>query len=337
MVAFTPREEFLKIINNEKIKRFPEVIPINTPVLEEMDSIKTYWPEGHRNLNEMIAIGKSTLQTGFNAINIPFDMAVEAEALGCEIVWSNKKVDIPQVREAKIRDITGISIDEKILQKGRIPLVLKVIAMQRKNFPDYPIIPLLVGPFTLACMITDINDMFKIMITDQQKSMEILDKMADFCILYGAEQYKNGADAVLLLDPNVSGLGANQFENILIPVYRKITDKLKKGLIIHICGNIKRILKLIPECGFDGLSFDNPAMDIEFVKDTVGDKMKLIGAVPTVSCILGGTEADVFDKSLDSIKKGVDLLAPSCCLPPNSKLNNLKKMAEAIKYWNENN
>ena len=337
MVAFTPREELLKIINNEEIKSFPQVIPINTPVLEEMESIKIYWPEGHRNLNEMTAIGKSTLQTGFNAINIPFDMAVEAEALGCEIVWSNKKDDIPQVREAKIGDITGIRIDEKILQKGRIPLVLKVIAMQRKNFPDYPILPLLVGPFTLACMITDINSMFKIMITDQQKSSEILDIMADFCILYGAEQYKNGADVILLLDPNVSGLGANQFENILIPVYRKITSTLKKGLIIHICGNIKRILKLIPECGFGGLSFDNPAMDIEFVKDTVGDKMKLIGAVPTVSCILDGTETDVFDKSLECIKKGVDLLAPSCCLPPNSKLRNLKKMVEAIKYWNENN
>lgn len=35
------------------------------------------------------------------------------------------------------------------------------------------------------------------------------------------------------------------------------------------------------------------------------------------------------------LENGVDILAPSCCIPPEVKIRNLREMVEVIDYWNE--
>ena len=62
--------------------------------------------------------------------------------------------------------------------------------------------------------------------------------------------------------------------------------------------------------------------------------MILIGGVPTIDCLLEGDKEKVFNQSIESLKKGVDILAPSCCFVPKTKINNILAMINAIKYWN---
>jgi [methyl-Co(III) methanol-specific corrinoid protein]:coenzyme M methyltransferase len=57
--------------------------------------------------------------------------------------------------------------------------------------------------------------------------------------------------------------------------------------------------------------------------------------VPTVSCLLEGSEEDVFNASLECMRDGVDILSPSCGLPPSTSLRNLLAMVEAIRHCNE--
>ena len=65
--------------------------------------------------------------------------------------------------------------------------------------------------------------------------------------------------------------------------------------------------------------------------------MKVIGSIPTVSHLLEGKENDVFNKSLEMIKEGTDILAPSCGLPQYSPLKNVLEMSKAIDHWNKIN
>ena len=94
---------------------------------------------------------------------------------------------------------------------------------------------------------------------------------------------------------------------------------------------------LIPETGFAAFSFDYPAVQPESVKQALGDTMKLIGSVPTVSHLLNGTREDVFSLSLQMIESGVNLLAPSCFTPPEAPFENVKAMIEAVDHWNRRN
>jgi uroporphyrinogen-III decarboxylase len=64
--------------------------------------------------------------------------------------------------------------------------------------------------------------------------------------------------------------------------------------------------------------------------------MKLIGSVPTITHLLDGTRDEVFSLSLSMIESGVHLLAPSCFTPPESPIENVRAMLEAIDHWNGN-
>lgn len=79
-----------KIFQNEKMENFPEIIPIATPVIDAMKIKNIYWPEAHRDSYLMAELSATSIELfGFNTVNVPFDMAIEAEALGSEIIWKD--------------------------------------------------------------------------------------------------------------------------------------------------------------------------------------------------------------------------------------------------------
>ena len=141
---------------------------------------------------------------------------------------------------------------------------------------------------------------------------------------------KNGADTVILLDPNVMGLTAKHFRELILPGYREMTGRITTPLILHICGDTTRILEDIPSSGFAAFSFDYPSTALEDVTGKLGETMGVIGSVPTVSHLLNGTREDVIEVSEKMIKGGVDLLASSCFTPPQTPKENLLAMGEAI-------
>ena len=150
--------------------------------------------------------------------------------------------------------------------------------------------------------------MYKMLIKNPTQAITVLDKISDLCIQFGNEVLKRGGDIIHLSDPFCQGLTDQTFKQFIIPIYRKISESIRGPIYLHICGKTSKLLRHIPDSGFFGFSFDSPAVSIEQVKNEIGNKMKLIGSVPTVSHILEGTRQDVFYKSLECIHAGVDFL-----------------------------
>jgi [methyl-Co(III) methanol-specific corrinoid protein]:coenzyme M methyltransferase len=145
---------------------------------------------------------------------------------------------------------------------------------------------------------------------------------------------ESGGDVILMSDPAAEGLTGEQFQRLLVPVYRKISDALQCRKMVHICGKTARIAPHLPDTGFHGFSFDSAGVQIEQLRENVGDRIKLIGSVPTVTHLLEGSIDDVLDLTRDMIERGVDILSPSCGLPQYTPLENVKAVAEAIEAWN---
>ena len=137
-----------------------------------------------------------------------------------------------------------------------------------------------------------------------------------------------------MLDPNVMGLTGIHFMEFIFPLYHNFTRAVDIPMVLHICGNVGKILDYIPGTGFAAFSFDYPSVSLESVIKAFGAKIKIIGSVPTISHLLNGTREDVFRISLQMIDSGVDFLAPSCFLAPETPLENVKAMIEAIEYRN---
>jgi methylthiol:coenzyme M methyltransferase len=314
----------------------PPVVPINPPLLGIMRERGIFWPDAHRIARYMGELSSACQEIlGFNAVNVPFDMAVEAEALGCETVWKAGVSSTPQVKESATEDPGLLDFDGDTLRRGRFPVVFEALGMLRERYEKrIPVISFAEGPFTLSCLVAGLNRMYRYVLKDPEKASFILDRMGALLTLYVGKQLEAGADTAIVLDPNVMGLTKDQFRNFVLPVYKKITARINSPLILHICGDTTKILDAIPESGFAAYSFEYPSVGLGDVKKSLGGGMRIVGSVPTVTHLLNGNRDDVIAVSRMMLEGGVDLLAPGCFTPPETPLENARAMREAIEIWN---
>ena len=276
----------------------------------------------------------------WNAIMMPWASTIEMEAIGCEVTIKKDISEYPLWKNCAFNDLNDVNIRKDIFSRGSFSAIFEAIKIVRdsiiKEYNDeIPIVGMFQGPFTIISYSLGFNKMFRYMIKDPFKASKVLDIISELNIEYANKMISCGADLLLMSDPVVEGLGIKEFENILVPIYKKITQAIKSEMFIHICGKTSRIIKCLPETGFKGYSFDYPKLDLGFVKETIGDEMKVIGSVPTVTHLLEGSEKEVTESSNYMIANGADILAPSCGLPQYTPLKNMKAMAKAIAKYNK--
>jgi len=100
---------------------------------------------------EFIVAGIDKAVNRYNPDGLPviFDLQIEAETLGCELVWADNNppavVSHPLVSGKTLNDlkIPGVS-------DGRIGMVMKACRQSCENHPDIALYGLVTGPFTLA-------------------------------------------------------------------------------------------------------------------------------------------------------------------------------------------
>ncbi len=343
MKYFSPKEELLRTLSGEDIGYFPRCIPVFTPVVDMMRATGAYFPDANYSAQPMAKLALAAHELGnWNFVMLPWASTVEMEALGCEVV--NKEDDIagyPQFKKRAFDDAYKVSFGSDILGRGSFPAVFEATrivrdTIEKKYNGEIPVVSMFQGPFTIAGYVIGVNDMFRHVIKDVKRAEGVLDVVSDLNILYGNRMLECGGDVILMSDPAAEGLTGEQFRSALLPVYRKISRAIKSKKMVHICGRTAKIAAYLAESGFGGFSFDFPGVTLEVLKEKTLGKIRLIGSVPTVTHLLEGGKADVIDISLDMIKKGTDMLSPSCGLPQYTPLENVKAIPEAVEQWNRN-
>lgn len=341
MKMLSPKEELIRMLGGENIGYFPRSIPVFTPVVDMMEKTGSFFPKANYEAEPMAKLALAAHELGgWNCVMLPWASTVEMEALGCEVVnRDNDRAGYPQFKKKAFADAYDVRLPQDILGRGSFPAVFEATKLVRQSIDrnydgGIPIVSMFQGPFTIASYIIGVNDMYKHVIRDEKRAVHVLDKVSDLNILYGERMLEKGGDVILMSDPAAEGLTGEQFSKLLLPVYRKITDALKGKKMVHICGRTARIAPHLPETGFHGFSFDSSGVDIEQLRDVVGNSLTLIGSVPTVTHLLEGSKEDVIEVSEDMIRRGTDILSPSCGLPQFAPLENIRAMADAITKWN---
>jgi [methyl-Co(III) methanol-specific corrinoid protein]:coenzyme M methyltransferase len=125
------------------------------------------------------------------------------------------------------------------------------------------------------------------------------------------------------------------FERYAMPAYQRMRKKISRPVILHICGNTKDFLDLFPLTGFEGFSFEGPAVPVKAVRQNIGETMAVVGNIPTHDLLLFGTPDKVMEASLQALDDGVDLLAPACGIPLHTPVETLKSMVKAVEEFRE--
>ena len=135
-----PERGSLSYLRREKVDRLPIFSGMGNITVPGLQPSQWNFAELHLDAEKMAQIAASTSQLfGFECAVVPFDMGVEAEALGAGVNYYAHRTDIvyPTITRklADKFDDLKIQIPDRS-QAGRIPLVAKALQLLKEQAGD---------------------------------------------------------------------------------------------------------------------------------------------------------------------------------------------------------
>ena len=268
---------------------------------------------------------------------VVFDLQLEAEILGCELVWARDcppSVDSHPLADApEVPDAGALPTAER----GRLPMVLSAMRRMKEAVGETTALyGLLCGPFTLASHLRG-NDIFMDMFDDEDYVRELLafctacaKRMAD--LFLGA-----GMDVIAVVDPLVSQISEQHFEAFLTAPFTELFRYLRedKGAFssLFVCGNATRSIEVMCRTAPDSISVDEN-VDILAAKEICDRYNVAIGGnIPLTSIMLHGTQQDNIKYVVDLLARLPEyrnfIVAPGCDMPYAVPVENAIGAAQA--------
>jgi MtaA/CmuA family methyltransferase len=254
-----------------------------------------------------------------DGIPVSFDLQIEAEALGCDLVWANENP--PSVSGHILAQ--GATLEElKVLDAnaGRIPIVMNATRRLRKANPDIALYGLITGPFTLALHLLG-TDIFMKMFDDPDYVKRLMVYCQDCAMVISRAFMEAGCDAIAVVDPMTSQIGPDQFGEFVTPyvttVFEDIRARGKLGSFF-VCGHAQQNIVAMCDCKPDNISIDEN-IPLDYVRDTcLQRKISFGGNLQLTAVLLLGSAEDSQRNALACMEVSGDtgfLLAPGCDLP----------------------
>ncbi len=270
-----------------------------------------------------------------DGLPIVFDLQMEAEILGCELMWADDNPPTVTTHPLEATD----EIPTKVVgpEDGRIPLVMDVCRRVKAAVgEETAIYGLFCGPFTLASHLRGTK-----LFMDMKKKPEQVEALMDYVCknaIAMVDLYADaGADVIAAVDPLVSQISPKHFEAYLSKVYTAVFDHIRaKGLqsAFFVCGNAMRNLAVMCETGPDSLSIDEniPMAEAKAVTDQYN--VAIGGNIPLTTTMLFGNQQDnmkfVVDM-IDSVDRRNLVVAPGCDMPYDIPIENTIAVAQAVR------
>jgi len=330
-------DRFLRVLKQQPVDRAPVVGVTNVVTVDLMRQVGTRWPDAHHDPEQMVRAGASAhVVCGLESVKVPFDMTVEAGALGAEIDYGTDTT-LPKIRAPRFATPDEFVFGEDLLARGRFPVVLEAIRIARRQYGNtVPVISSLLGPFTISGCLFGVETLLIWMIEEPEKLQAAMATATELVTAYIRAQYAAGSHIVQVGEPTASGdlISPAQYLEFVAPSHRRLVASTDRPLITHICGNITRQLPHLVAVGFRGVSFDAKT-DAQAAHTHLKGRAALIGYVPT-SLLLDGSPAEVGTAARQCLAAGVDALIAGCAVAPDTPLDNIRAMIAAAQEHSGN-
>jgi len=269
-----------------------------------------------------------------DGIPVTFDLQIEAEALGCNLAWSEQNppavISHPLAGEKMLNDLKIPGPGD-----GRIGLVLEATRRIREKHPDLSLYGLVTGPFTLALHLLG-TDIFVKMFEDEGGIKELMNFTMEVGKAISGYFLQAGCDVIAVVDPMTSQIGPDQFRQFITEpvaeIFRFIKDRGSLSSFF-VCGYAQQNIEAMCECKPDNISIDEN-IPLDWVKDICLDrKISFGGNLKLTVVLLMGSPEDCQKHALECMELGGTkgyILAPGCDLPLNTPVENLKAIATII-------
>ena len=330
----------MKLFAGEAVDRPPCFSGMGNVTTEGLKTLGHKFASVHLDAKKMAESAATTYKLfGFECGVVPFDLCVEAEAIGCEInVYAYSEDLLYPTIKAKVihsEDEMDIKLPENLAERGRIPLVCEAIRLIKKEIGSEAAIgSYVLGPFTLAGQIMELNDLLKLSFKKPDKVGKLLDVLADAIIIVAKEFEKAGVDFI-----NVREMGATSdvlsprvFKTLIMPYLKKIFDNLTVPGVIHICGKTNDIVQFMVETGAKALSVDQKN-NIEETRKKLGPNVLVFGNYDPYNVLVAGTTGLVRETIKKCMDDGASAVWPGCDIWPTVPGENVKAMMDEVNKY----
>jgi [methyl-Co(III) methanol-specific corrinoid protein]:coenzyme M methyltransferase len=338
--TITSRERVMKLFAGKETDRPPCFSGMGNVTTEGLKGFGYKFAAVHSDAKMMADSAASTYRLfGFECGVVPFDLCIEAEALGCEINVYSHVEDIlyPTIKTKLINteDKMDIQIPPDFLVRGRIPLMKEAIRLLKNDIgSDVAIGAHVLGPFTLAGQVMELNALLKLSFKKPDKVGKLLDILADALVVIAREYENAGADYITVREMGATSdvLSPRVFKSLILPYLKKIFAELKKDNVLHICGKTNNIAAFMIESGAKAISVDQKN-DIIETRKKIGNDALLFGNYDPYNILVSGTPEQVRETIKACIDNGVSAVWPGCDIWPTVPPENFHAMMDEVKKY----
>ncbi|HYA31934.1 MAG TPA: MtaA/CmuA family methyltransferase [Thermodesulfovibrionales bacterium] len=334
------RERVLKLFKGEPIDRVPCFSGMGNVTEEGINKLGYKFAGIHLDAKMMADTAASTYKLfGFECGVVPVDLCVEAEALGCVInVYPHAEgILYPTIKEKLIHneDEMDVTIPANLASRGRVPLLKEAIKLLKTDIGnDVAIGSYVLGPFTLAGQIMELNDLLKLSFKKADKVAKLLDVMADAIIIVAKEYEKAGVDYLTVREMGATSdvLSPRVFKNLILPPLQKIMKEIKIYSVLHICGKTNDIAPFMMEAGPTAISVEQKN-DVSETRKKLGKDTLIFGNYDPYNVLVAGTPELVRQTIRKCIDDGVSAVWPGCDIWPTVPPENIHAMIDEVKNY----
>ncbi len=331
------KELVLKTLRHEKTERVPWVpfAGVHAGKLKGY-SAEEILKDEDKLVEALLEVNKIYTPDG---MPILFDLQVEAEILGCDLLWAENNP--PSVKTHPLAGEKTIPCNCLIPneESGRLPMILSAKRRIKEAIGDQTALyGLICGPFTLASHLRG-SGIFMDMVNDPAYVKELV----DFCGLVAIEMSRMyieaGMDIIAVVDPLVSQISPKHIEKMLSESFTAVFDYIRSQDCLScffVCGNATKQIEVMCKTNPDGISIDENVNLPEAKK--VSDKYNIAmgGNIPLTTTMLFGTQEDNMKCVVDLIDT-VDtthnlVISPGCDMPFDTPIENTIAAGQAVQH-----
>ncbi len=338
MSEFTGKQRVQKLFKREPLDRMPCFSGQGTVVIQAIEKMGTQFAKIHTD-PKLMAESAITSARLFNmdGVVVPYDMATVAEAMGRGIsLYENAEGIIYPTVPNKWKTLEEIDIPKDFMGQGRLPVVDEAFKIIQKNAPDLAVGAWVLGPFTLAGQIMELDILLKGLKKKKDETAAFLDQVTrvtiDLCKHY--QELDVDFISVREMGSGTDLLSPRMWKTLIGPNLKKVFDSITHvPCVNHICGSTDMIIEMMHECGADALSVDQKN-NVAETRKKLGNDVLIFGNFDpynTLTQLEDQAQVEAIIKKC--IDDGQDAVWPGCDIWPDVRPENMETYTKTVREY----
>jgi len=325
------RDEILALLNGNSLARLPVFGVLPSLTASGLKRAGVNYSDAHTDAKKMADAAASTFEMfGWESAVVPFDICVEAEALGCQ-------VDFQTDAEIFLAPTIQLPIANYQIPKElgeRIPLVADAIGRLKQTVGrDVAVGAWIPGPFTLAWQVFGADEWLSAV--GQGRAEKEIERLRDWLAVIGNYYSDAGADFITVHEMGGSPqiIGPEKFRSLVQPALSNLFARLNPPHILSVCGDTNAVVADLADCRPSAINVDH-RNNLARTRRILGRDAVILGNFDPVGVLSRGKPEDIAQTVEDIAQAGASAIVPGCDLYPDIPDENMRALMQSAKNVN---